>query len=114
VSKTIDSLVIGDSSTATILGTGRVNNGPAQPFRVDVTRTATGSTFTIMWAGYAASGKVVLGQVKIKATSCTGDDNGGGENDDQGDNGHGDNGHGNGGGSDNGGGKDRGGEKRRG
>lgn len=93
-SRSIDSLVIVDSSSATIFGTGRVNKGPVQPFRVDVTHSKSGDTFSIAWAGYAAGGKVMDGKIKIKAKNCKQDDHGQGGDD--------------GGGKDNGGGRRRG------
>ena len=97
VSMHIDSAVIVDSSHAEILGTGKVNGGAAQPFRVSVDHTAAGDTFSIEWAGYAAAGNVVKGNLKIDAEPCTPEHE---NDDDDDDGGNGGDDHGNGGGGD--------------
>jgi hypothetical protein len=77
---TIDAVIIIDSSHAEILGTWKVNGGAPQPFRVDITHTAAGEMFSISWAGYAAAGPVVKGEIEIHVQHCeTGDHNHGGE-----------------------------------
>jgi Tol biopolymer transport system component len=88
VSVTIDAVIIIDSSHAEILGTGKVNGGAPQPFRVDVTHTAAGEMFSISWAGYAAAGQVVKGEIEIHVQHCeAGDHNHDGKGDGNGNNG---------------------------
>jgi Big-like domain-containing protein len=74
VSTRLDSLVIVGSSHAEIFGRGRVNGGAEQVFRVDVDHTAADDTFRIHWAGYAAGGKVVKGEIEVESEACGDDD----------------------------------------
>ncbi len=92
LSVTIDAVVIVSASHAEIFGTGKVNGGPAQPFRVDITKSAAGDTFSIMWAGYAASG-TIKGDADIDLESCQpepddGNNDNGGHHDDHHDDHH--------------------------
>ena len=86
-SVTIGAVIIVDYSHAEIFGVGKVNGGPAQPFRIDVSHTAAGDTFSIMWARYGAAGPTVKGKVDIDVERCkTHDRNHDGGNDGRGGN----------------------------
>jgi hypothetical protein len=69
----VTALVVVDS-TAQLYGMGRVDGGPLQPFRIDVTDTATTETFGIAWAGYVASGPVLKGKVEVEPCGADADD----------------------------------------
>lgn len=88
VSKTIDAVVIVDSSKVDIFGRGSVNGGPLQPFRITATHAKTGNTFSITWAGYTAAGPA-KGDIEIQPCKGGHDDKGGDDsNDNNNDNGH--------------------------